>query len=151
MTGTACCCCRRKVLNGIVNLLSFLYNIVGYWGPLLSELYWAHPGNVAGINLVNLVCMICNLIHFMNRRLLARSWAVSHRSAGAQHLVSEPVHLRDASLIPKGRSGQDGTFKCADLRKKCGFMANLQTDESHEVLGHNEHGTVGEDLRRGLC
>ena len=81
----------------------------------------------------------------MNRRLLARSWAVSHRSAGAQHLVSEPVHLRDVSLIPKGRSGQDGTFKCADASKKCRFMANLKTDESHEVLGRGEHGTVGED------
>ena len=108
MTGTACCCCRRLGLNGIVTLLSLLYNIVGYWGPLLSELYWAHPGNVAGINLVNLVCMICNLIHFMNRRLLARSWAVSHRSAGAQHLVSEPVALCDISLIPEGRSRLSG-------------------------------------------
>ena len=78
---------------------------MGYWGPLLSELYWAHPGNVAGINLVNLVCVICNLIHFMNRRLLARSWAVSHRSAGAQQrlfptTMAVLAHLRTPSPYP---------------------------------------------------
>ena len=36
-------------LNRIVVLVSFLYNIVGYWGPLPLVLYWAHPGNVAGV------------------------------------------------------------------------------------------------------
>ena len=82
----------------------------------------------------------------MNRRLLARPGLCRTVRRGHNIWFWSRVHLRDTSLIPKGRSGQDGTFKCVDSSKKCGFMMNLQKDQFNEVLGRDEHGTVWEEL-----
>ena len=74
------------------------------------------------------------------------SWAVPHRSMGAQHLVSEPVALCDISPFPDGRSSPNSTVKMCLIEEVVRVHANPANGlVRHMVLELNERGTFAEE------